>query len=374
MRRNFKYRANINKETETNAIDWIDKCRTIYNLALEQRILLYKQHKFSISCYSQGKELVELKKQFPGFKTVDAQCLENVLDRLDRGFKSFYRRIKISNIKAGFPRFRSAERYDSFTLRQHGWKLNGRYLYIRNVGRFKLFLCRPVDGEIKKVTIKKDQTGKWFVTFSCDKVPEKTFSKTDKKIGIDVGIKSFLVDSDSNVIENPKYFRKSEKLLRRRQRKFARRKKDSSGRKEARLLVAKAHEKVTNQRKDFLHKVANNYIEKYNVIAVENLNIGGMVKNRHLSKSIADAGWGIFFDLLSYKAEEAGRIVIKVNPNGTSQICSQCGEKVPKKLSVRVHNCPHCGLILDRDENASRNILALGQSVQASTLAMAGVA
>lgn len=374
MRRAFQYRAKINRATEAHALDWLDKCRTIYNLALEQRILLYKQHKYSISCYSQGKELTELKKQFPEFKFVDAQCLENVLARLDNGFRRFYQRIKSGANNAGYPRFRSADRYDSFTLRRTGYRIEGRNLYIRNVGRFKLFLSRPVIGEIKTVTVKKTPSGKWCVSFLCDNVPERVFPATSKEIGIDVGIKNFLVDSDSNVIENPKYFRNSEKLLSRRQRRLSRRKKGSGGRQEARFLVAKAHEKITNQRKDFLHKVANDYINRYAVISIEDLNISGMVKNRHLSKSIADASWGMFFGMLSRKAEEAGRTVIKVNPGGTSQVCSRCGEKVPKKLSVRVHDCPFCGLILDRDENASRNILALGQGVQASTLALAGVA
>lgn len=376
MRKTFQYRAKINKETEANALDWLDKCRTIYNLALEQRVMLYKQWKANISCYDQEKELTELKKQFPEFKVVDAQCLQNVLKRLDKGFQSFYRRIKSGAKKPGFPRFQGVDRYDSFTLCQHGYRIEGRNLYIRNVGRFKMFLSRPIEGEIKTVTIKKDSSGEWYVSFSCDNVPERKFPKTIKEVGIDVGIKSFLVDSDSNVIENPKYFRKSEKLLRRRQRKLYRRKNGSVGRKDARVLVAKTYDKITNQRKDFLHKVANDYIKRYAVISIENLNIDGMVKNRHLSKSISDAGWGMFFNMLSYKAAEAGRIVVKINPNGTSQVCSRCGEKVPKKLSVRIHDCPFCHIVLDRDFNASLNILkrGVGQTLQASTLALADVA
>jgi len=374
MRRTFQYRAKINKATEANALDWIDKCRTVYNLALEHRIVLYRQWKASISCYSQCKELTELKKQFPEFKTVDAQCLANVIERLDMGFQSFHRRVREGGVKAGFPRFRSADRYDSFTLRQSGHKVEGRNLYIRNVGRFKLFLSRPVEGEIKTVTVKKAAAGKWYVSFSCEKVPAREFPETSKQVGIDMGLHSLLVDSDSGVVENPEYFRKSEKILRRRQRRLCRRKRGSTGRKEARFLAAKTHNKIANQRKDFLHKVSSGYIKRYKIISIEDLNITGMGKNRHLAKSISDAGWGMFSDMLSYKAEEAGRIVVRVNPYGTSQICSGCGEKVPKKLSVRIHSCHACGLILDRDENASRNILALGQSVQASTVALAAVA
>jgi putative transposase len=142
----------------------------------------------------------------------------------------------------------------------------------------------------------------------------------------------------------------------------------------ARVLVAGAHEKIASQRKDFLHKTANHYIESYQSIYVGDLNIKSMVKNRHLAKSIADSSWGMFFNLLAYKAEEAGRTVVRVTPNGTSQICSGCGEKVPKSLSVRIHKCPVCNLVIDRDVNASLNILALGQRVQARTSALSDVA
>ena len=373
MRKTYLYRAKINKQTKTNCEQWLDLCRRLYNQSLEQRIKAYKEEGKSISVYKQMSQLPELKKTFPEFKIVGSQCLQDVLCRLDKAYKSFFQRVKQRNGKAGFPRFKSKNRYDSFTLKQAGWQLEGRYLYIKNVGRFKLFLSRPVEGNIKTVTICRSSTGKWFVSFSCDNVPVKEVPASNQEIGIDVGIKHFIVDSQGNSVENPKYFRQSEKLLRRRQRSLCRKKKGSNRRSKARLLVAKAHEKVSEQRKDFLHKVANHYINNFQTIFVEDLNIKNMVKNRHLSKSISDSSWGIFFNFLTYKAAEADRTVIKVPPHNTSQICYGCGEKVPKSLSVRLHRCPFCELVLDRDLNASLNILRFGQNRQTLTAGLPAV-
>lgn len=365
MRRTFQYRVQLSGETEAHCFNWIERCRKLYNLSLEQRITIYQQSKVSLSCYDQINQLPELKEAFPEFAQVGSQCLQDVLERLDKAFKSFFQRVKQG--KAGFPRFKSSDRYNSFTLKQAGWKLEGRYLYLAKIGRLKLFLSRPIEGKIKTVTIRRVPTGEWFVSFSCDEVPKRMFSETTKVIGIDVGIKSFLVDSDGCKVENPLFLKKSLKVLRVRQRRLSRRIKGSNRRKEARLQVAKTHEKITNQRKDFLHKVANHYIRNNKRIFVEDLKINNMVGNRHLSRSISDSSWGMFFQMLSYKAEEAGREVIKVNPNGTSQRCSQCGERVQKSLAIRIHCCPFCGCVLDRDHNAAINIQSLGQSVYAST-------
>jgi len=367
MRRTFQYRAIINKQTETNCLQWLEICRTLYNLALEQKINIYRQYCKSISCITQQAQLPGLKQEFPEFK-IASQVLQDVLQRLNRAFDAFFRRCKNVGEKSGFPRFRGKDRYDSFTLKQAGWKIEGRYLYISGVGKFKLFLSRPIEGDIKTITIRRTSSGKWFVCFSCDNVPAKDIPEAIAEVGIDVGIKEFLVDSTGRSVDNPKFFRQSERILRRRQRALARKIRGSHRRGKAKILVAKAHEKIVNQRKDFLHKVANFYVAGYQTIYVEALNIKGMVRNRHLSKSIADASWGKFFEFLSYKAEEAGRKVIKVNPRNTSQNCSQCGEKVKKSLSVRTHACPFCGLVMDRDHNAAINIKSVGQTAQALSI------
>ncbi len=373
MKKTFLYRAKLSRQTEKACLAWLDTCRQLYNLALEQRVMAWKEYRKSIYGYDQVVQLPSLKKAFPEFKVVGSQCLQDVVERLDRAFKAFFRRVKKGE-KPGYPRFKSYLRYKSFTLKQAGWRLNGRYLYINNIGRFKLFLSCPIEGDIKTVTIIRKSTGKWFVSFSCDDVPEKKLSPTGKDIGIDVGIKAFCVDSDGNKVDNPQFLKESLKLLKRRQRSLSRKKKGSARRHKAKYLVARTHEKVANQRKDFLHKTANQYIKHYDKIFIEDLQIKNMVRNRHLARSISDASWGMFFNLLTYKAEEAGRELATVIPNNTSQICSGCGEKVPKSLSIRIHKCPFCGLVLDRDENAAINIIALGQRVQALTSALANVA
>jgi len=367
MKKTFKYRLLGNRTAFDEADNWLNLCRGLYNAALEQRITIYRQSKGSISCYSQINQLPELKASLPEYREVGSQVLQEVIERLDKAYQNFFRRVKSGDGKVGHPRFRGRDRYDSFTLKQAGWKMEGKYLSIRNVGRFKLRLSRPIEGDIKTITIHRTPTGRWHVCFSCDNVPEKRLVKSGAMVGIDVGIKAFCVDSEGNKTDNPLYMRQAEAILRRKQRKLSRRVKGSNRRNEARVLVARAHEKIKNQRDDFLHKVVNRYIANYGVIFIEDLNIKGMVKNRHLSKSISDSSWGKFFELLAYKAAEAGRIVVKVPPNNTSQICSKCGEKVPKSLAVRVHRCPYCGLVMGRDENAARNIVAVGQTVQAKT-------
>jgi len=371
MKKTYKYRLNGNNIAYSNADNWLELCRKLYNVALEQRIIIYRQNKGRISCYNQIRQLPELKREHGEYLVVDAQVLQSVIERLDKAYGNFFRRLKESGVKPGFPRFKGKNRYDSFTLKQTSWKINGKYLTIRNIGKFKMRLSRPIEGDIKTVTIRRTSIGKWYVCFSCNNVPEKKLSKSDATIGIDVGIKSFLVDSEGHKVDNPKYFRQAEDILRRKQRLLSRRVKGSNRRNKARILVAKAHETIVNQRRDFLHKTANYYIANYGSIFIEDLKINNMVRNRHLSKSISDSSWGLFFSFLEYKAAEASRQLIKVPPYNTSQICSGCGEKVPKTLAVRVHACPHCGLVMDRDENAARNISAVGQTVQEQTYAVA---
>jgi len=368
MKKTYKYRLLGNKQTFANAGEWLLLCQRLYNAALEQRINIYYQRKETISCYSQINQLPELRDEFPEYQAVGSQVLQDVIERLDKAYKSFFRRVKSSKGKAGFPRFRSRDRYDSFTLKQTGWKLDGKYLSIRNVGIFKLRLSRPIEGDIKTVSVRR-QSDKWYVCFSCDKVPERKLNPSDKSVGIDVGIKTFCVDSDNSQVESPKYFRQAEKQLRVRQRVLSRRTKGSQGRKSARLLVAKAHDKVSNQRNDFLHKAANHYITNYGVICLEDLNIKGMVKNHHLAKSVNDAGWGKFFEMLNYKAEEAGRKVIKVPRfEPTSKTCSACGAiNQELTLSDRQWVCKTCGVLHDRDYNAAKNIRRVGQTLQELT-------
>lgn len=324
--------------------------------------MFWRQWRKSLTNYDQQRELPNLKKEYPEFRRVNGQVLYDVVNKLDTAFKAFFGRMKRGETP-GFPRFKNRDRYHSFTLSQNGWKLEGRNLYVTNIGRFKLFLSMPIQGRIKTVTVSRNSTGKWFVSFSCDDVPVTILPEAEKpEVGIDVGLTSFLTDSEGNKVDNPKFFRESGKELRRRQRSLARKKRGSNRRARARQRVALLHEKIANQRKDFINKVALVYLIIYQSIYVEKLQIQNMVKNRHLSKSISDASWGMFFQILKVKAEGAGRRVVEVNPRNTSQDCSGCGAYVPKKLSVRLHRCPACGLVMDRDENSAMNLVLRGRA------------
>ena len=357
MQRTYKYRAYANQKTINNANEWLERCRHLYNAGLEQRIISYRQNRKSITRFQQINQLVGLRQEFPEYKNVVAQVLGDVLTRLDRTVGRFIG-------GNGFPRFKAKDRYNSFTLGQvgNGWKLDGKYLNVSRVGKFKLKLHRPIKGIIKQVIVKRRPTGKWYVCFVCDDVPAKILPPCDKKVGIDVGLRSFCVDSDDNKADNQKIFEKSHKLLRIRSRAVNRKAKGSKRRIKSRILMAKVHEKIFNQRNDFLHKLAKKYIEQYGEIYVEKLNIRALKRDHHVANSIADVSWGRFYLLLADKAESAGRKFGQVNPRNTSQICSRCGKKVKKGRNVYMHKCPYCGLHISRDLNAAINILKRGIS------------
>lgn len=261
-------------------------------------------------------------------------------------------------------------RYRSFTFAQMKQDcVKGKFINLPKIGLVKLIQHRPLpDGfKIKTVTITRKVDG-WYVVLSLEdaSVPVLTpdAPALENTIGIDVGLKSFLVDDSGNEVKVPQHYRKAEKHLKRLQRSLSRKKKGSNCRKKAIKRVAKAHLKVANQRKDFHYKTAKKVLQQRKHVAHEKLNIKGLAKSR-LAKSVNDAGWGQFLQILSIKAERAGLLAIAVNPNGTSQNCSGCGTKVPKELKDRIHACPECGLTIDRDHNAARNIKyrAVGHSV-----------
>ena len=371
MRKTFQYKAKLSKSVERKAFNWLYLCRDLYNNCLEQRITVYNQRKIGISGYTQAKELPYIKKEFPEYKEVNSQTLQAVTEKLQKAYDNFFRRLKKGETP-GFPRFKGRDRYNSFVLKNTGWKLEKNNLNIKNIGRFKLFLSRPILGNIKRVNVKYTSNG-WFVSFSCDNVPMNLLPQIDKEVGIDVGLKVFLADSDGNFVENPEFFRESEKELRVKNRSLARKKKGSRRRNKAKKRVSRCHTKTKNRRLDFANKLAKQYVDENEVIYIEDLQIKNMVQNKHLSKSISDVSWGLFRQKLEFKAEEAGRLVISINPRNTSQMCL-CEEMVPKTLAVRVHKCPNCGLVMDRDTLAAKNILRFGQNRQVSTRPMGLVA
>lgn len=364
VRRTFKYRL-YPTPCQVSALDTVLwRCRELYNACLEERREAYRMAGKTVTYYEQKRQLPGIKSIRPEYRDIGSQVLQDVTLRVDRAFKAFFRRKK-AGLKGGFPRFRGRDRYDSFTLSQAGWSLDKR-LHLAGIGDLKVKWSRPVEGTIKTVTIRRD-ADQWFVTFSCVvDLPDVAPDVLRPEVGVDMGLEHFATLSTGEHIANPRHFRAGQAVLTKRSQSLARKKRSSKRRKKARLLVAKAHRKVRNQRADFHHKTARTLVDGHGLIAVEDLRIANMVKNHALAKSISDAGWGQFIAILSSKAVGAGCTVIAVNPSGTSQACSQCGAVCPKSLSIRWHLCEHCGCSLQRDANAAKNILArAGQARQA---------
>ena len=354
MLKSYKFRLFPSKSQVTKLETTLELCRELYNAALSERREAWQRQKKSITYLDQQNALPEIKAIREDVAEIHSQVLQDVLRRLDKAFKSFFQRVKQG--KAGFPRFKGKNRYDSFTFAQSGFALKGNKLQLSKLGLFKIKWHREIIGKIKTLTITRSSTGKWFACFSVE-TSEEILEPTNKSVGIDVGIKSFAVFSDGTEIDNPKFFRADEKDLAKAQRKKNRKR------------AAKIHERIKNRRNNFVHQVSRYLIDNFDVIVFEKLKVSNMVKNSRLAKSISDASWSKLFELTSYKAENAGRKMIQVNPRNTSQNCSSCGELVKKDLSVRIHSCSSCGLTLDRDENAAKNILALGlQSLCSNTL------
>ena len=334
----------------------LETCRILYNSCLVDRNRHYEETGKGLSRIDQQKILVKDKKNISYLTGIHSQVLQDVLFRVEKAYKAFFRRLKDRNGKAGYPRFKNYGRYDSITYTQSGFEIIDGKLALSKIGHIKLKQHRSVFGIIKTCNIKKE-IDKWYVCFSVKYTPIKK-PVPNKQIGIDVGIKSFAVLSNGETLDNPKYLVKSEEKLNKKQKRLSSKKKGSNNREKARITVAKLHKKVSNQRKDFQHKVSKQIVDNYGYIAVEDLQIKNMVKNHNLAKSIHDAGWGQFVSFLTYKAEEAGCYIEKINPRNTSKSCSICGY-IYKDMTLFVRNwvCPICNAIHDRDINASINIV-----------------
>jgi putative transposase len=343
------------------------RCRDLYNAGLEQRSTAWQRCQVSVSRYEQEAELKDIRTTFLEYAAIHSHVLQDVLARLEKTYQAFFRRLERGEKgrKAGFPRYKGQNRYHSFTFKEYGngARLDNGYLVLSKIGRIGIHWSRPMEGIPKTVTISKEADG-WYVSFSCAEVPIHLLPPTGQETGIDLGLASFATLANGTMIHNPRCYRKAEAYLRRCQRRVARRTKGNKRRRKAVKLLAKAYQKVKRQRRDFHHKTALSLVRQYDAIYYEDLRVRNMVKNHSLATSIADAGWGAFLTFLSFKAAGAGRKVVAVEPALTSQRCSgpKCGEVVWKGLSVRWHNCPHCGTSLHRDHNAVRNILALGKS------------
>jgi putative transposase len=365
IRKTYKYRLMPTPEQSRALETVLWSCRTLYNVALEQRKTWWQRGQdIGASYYQQKAELPDLKDACPEYAEVNAQVLQDVILRVERTYQAFFRRLK-NGETPGYPRFQGQRRYHSFTFPQYGGGavLDGSILSLSKIGRIPLRLHRSPHGTPKTVTISREADG-WYVCISCADVPAAPLALTGNETGIDVGLKVFLTTADGEVVENPRQYRKTEKHLAKAQRRVSRRKKGSKRRRKAVQLLAQKHQKVRRQRRDFHHKTALYLLRTYDVLYLEDLQVRNLLKHHHLAKSISDAGWATFRTILTSKAAYAGKWVVAVSPAFTSQDCSGCGERVPKSLSVRTHSCPSCGLVLDRDENAAPNILRAGQARQ----------
>jgi putative transposase len=299
-------------------------------------------------------------------KALFCQVLQDVVLRVDRAFQAFFRRVKAGETP-GYPRFHGRDRYHSFSYPQvgeHGGAtLDGGLLCLSRIGRIPIRLHRPLEGEPKTVTVSREADG-WYASISCADVPVRPLPAMGRETGIDLGIEAFATLSNGARIFNPGWYRKAECALKTAQRRVSRRKKGSHRRRKAVALLAKAHQKVKRQRRDFHHKTALALLRANDTVYHEDLQTAKMLKNHHLAKSIADAGWSQFLGILAFKAVCAGKLAVAVAPAFTSQICSGCGALVQKGLSIRWHSCPECGMGLHRDHNAAKNIERLGQSLQ----------
>lgn len=372
MRKAFKYKLNPTK-AQTQVLDsWLNLCRNLYNCALEQRIFAYQRRAVSVSVYEQLKSLPELKEVLPQYADIHAHVLQDVLQRLDRTYKAFFTRVKRGAV-AGFPRFKGKDRCDSFCYKEYKAIVSpdAKHVYLPKIGNIRLRLSRPVEGNVKTATVKREADG-WYVIFSCE-VQASLKTPTGQNVGLDVGLQHFFVTSDGYHAPNKQYFNKAQKALAKAQRRLARRKRGSKNREDAKVQVAKRHQKVARQRRDYQHFQAQKLVKKYDALAVEDLNVKGLARSI-LAKSVHDVAWGQFISILSSKAEEAGRQVIKVSPNYTSQMCPSCGTVKKKSLAERTHRCP-CGCVMPRDL-ASAIVIAgradlLGDNVAAVSASVA---
>ena len=368
MFKSFKYRLRPTKKQEQILLAHIDECRILYNQLVCARVQAWKNENKSLSQYDQTKTIPLLKQQHVAFKQVYSQVLQQVSARVDLAFKAFFRRLKEkskTDEKAGFPRYKGQNRYDSITYPQfaNGCRLDDRGLRLGSIGCIRIVQHRPLEGIPKSCTITRTATGKWFASISCE-ICEPIPCKEDRPpVGIDVGLNSFAVTSDGEKIENQRFFRKEEKSLAKAQRKWdavKERPKTDAVREKRRKVIGRVHERIRNKRHNFAHQESRKMVNRYGFIAVEKLEVQKMQKNRRLAKSIADAAWSLFRHCLKYKAEEAGIGFKAVKPEYTSQDCSACGHREKKALSDRVHHCKKCGYTTDRDHNAAINILTLG--------------
>ncbi len=365
----YKYPIFPDKATQQKLAEALEACRWLYNRLL-QELNEAKEKGIKLTTYDTQNMIPVLKLENPKLNLVYSKVLQMVNYTLWSNIKGLSASKK-NGRKIGRLRFKGYGWYKTMNYNQSGFKLDQDHgcLHLSKIGDIKIKMHRKVQGRIKAILIKREGR-QWFAIVQADQEPE-TLPATGKSVGIDVGLKSFVVDTDGNSVENPRFAEKAAAKVKNIQRRLSRAKKGSNNRQKLRDKLDKIHERINNQRSDFLHKLSRHYVNNYDIICVEDLDVKGLKEkgyNKGIHRNIHDASWSKFIFMLSYKAESAGRKLIKVDPRNTTQRCSACGSIVRKELSDRVHECPYCGLSCDRDYNASRNILIAGMEQPAEPI------
>lgn len=373
--RTFKYRLYPNNEQREALFSIFNFCKNLYNSALEERNSYYKKYKKSLSYNTQASYLREIKSLFPEETTIiHSQVLQQTLKQLELSFSNFFKRCENGDKKKGYPRFKTIDRFRSILFPQVFPDLSGGPIKLIDNNHLKISgiespvrikYHRPIEGIAKQCRIVKNND-KFYICVICYDVPDKIIPKTNKTIAIDLGIETFATQDDGVKHHHPKPYKTSLEKLKYHQRKLELKKKGSNNRKKQKKIISKIHEKISNIREDFQHKLVNKLIEENDIIIVEDLNIKSMMENENSQVNkgnIQDASWGKFIHKLTYKAESADKLIIKVNPRNTSKMCSCCKNiKTDLTLRDREYHCQSCGLAIDRDVNAAINIKSLGTS------------
>lgn len=368
MVRVYRFRLYPNRVQETKLHETMELLRQLYNGVLQERRGAYQKQRITLSEYNQMRELKDVRVVCPEYQSIHIHLLQDAVTRAARAYKTLFRVIRDGK-RGGLPRFKGPGRYRSFmfkdVVRKNGARLDsaGSRIHLSKIGHIKVKLHRPVEGTIQQIGVMLGGDGHWYTNVICKDVPVVALSKTGNTVGIDVGIRNFAALSDGTLVPNPRHYERFHPRIAHTQRTIAKRKRGSGRRHKMVELLHLQRHRMSSTRRDFHHKLANDLVRDFDVLSVEDLNLAGLVHG-FAARQVLDAAWGSFIRILAYKAESAGRELVRVDPRGTSQVCSGCGERVPKGPTVQVHRCPYCGYTSDRDINAARNIQRLGHSLR----------
>lgn len=364
----FKYRLYPSTTQERQMHLCLNAARNWYNMCVAERKYAWELEGRRVTKNDQLRLVKCYKAAFRQFKDVHSHILQLATTACDAAFQAFFRRVKAGQTP-GYPRFKGYHYFDSFGFKEYGngFRLDGKRLKLSAIGRVSVRWHRPIEGTIKTLRVAR-QAGKWYACFACELPDPVALKPTEKQVGIDLNVENLLTDSDNRRVESPKYYRQAQADLRIAQRSLKRKAKGGKNRRKALLKVQRLHEHVKNQRQDLLNKVAHRYTTENDLIALEDLKITNMARNRHLSKSILDQGWGYLRKRFIVKAANAGRQIVLVNPAHTSDTCSHCERRFQDfDLATRWVTCG-CGLSLARDHNAALNILKRATTGRVTTV------